>query len=102
MPALGDPLIREFRRRAAEALPPQGSPIGPEGLPQAAEISRRDFLRTGLALGAGVAAASAVALPRRARASDAPRVVVVGAGLAGLTCAYRLSRHGIAPELFEA
>ena len=29
-------------------------------------------------------------------------VVVVGAGLAGLTCAYRLSQAGIAAEVFEA
>ena len=31
-----------------------------------------------------------------------PRVVVVGAGLAGLTCAYRLSQRGVPVDLYEA
>jgi monoamine oxidase len=31
-----------------------------------------------------------------------PRVVVVGAGLAGLTCAYRLHQHGVDAALYEA
>jgi monoamine oxidase len=30
------------------------------------------------------------------------RVVIVGAGLAGLTCAYRLRQHGISADVFEA
>lgn len=34
--------------------------------------------------------------------ANGTRVVVVGAGLAGLTCAYRLSQAGIAAEVFEA
>ncbi|HEX3733575.1 MAG TPA: FAD-dependent oxidoreductase, partial [Solirubrobacterales bacterium] len=33
---------------------------------------------------------------------DAPRIAVVGAGLAGLSCAYRLQRRGIACTLYEA
>jgi monoamine oxidase len=38
----------------------------------------------------------------RALAASAPRVVVVGGGLAGLTAAYRLKQAGINAQLFEA
>src|ERR671930_409834 len=40
--------------------------------------------------------------PRRPRAGHGARVVIVGAGLAGLTCAYRLRQHGIHADVFEA
>ena len=35
-------------------------------------------------------------------AASAPRIAVVGAGLAGLTCAYELSRRGVACTVYEA
>lgn len=66
-------------------------------------VSRRDLLRTGGALGASLAAAQfAFRLPA-ARANPAlPRVVVVGAGLAGVTAAYRLAQVGVPVSLYEA
>lgn len=66
---------------------------------RAANISRRDFLKLGLA-GAG-----AVALSRPVKAvnaATAPRIVVVGAGLAGLTVAYRLKQNGYLATIYEA
>ena len=63
-----------------------------------AALSRRTFL-------GGVAAASALAVTRRAFA--APRVPsidvgIVGAGLAGLQCAYQLGQAGLSPTIYEA
>jgi monoamine oxidase len=57
--------------------------------------TRREFLR-----------ASAVAIPALflppVNAATAPRVVVVGAGLAGLTCAFQLKQAGLVAEVYEA
>ncbi|HSC20775.1 MAG TPA: NAD(P)/FAD-dependent oxidoreductase, partial [Solirubrobacterales bacterium] len=56
-----------------------------------------------LAGGAGLAAAAMLSGPvSRALAATAPRVVVVGGGLAGLTCAYRLKQSGLNAQLYEA
>jgi monoamine oxidase len=64
--------------------------------------SRRDFLA------AGVAAGTTALAPEWLRRSDpgksnqgAPRIVIIGGGLAGLTCAYRLREKGIRAELIE-
>ena len=62
-----------------------------------AQLSRREFLAAG-----GAATIAAATWTPRARAAGGPRVVVVGAGLAGLTCAYRLRRAGIDATVYEA
>ena len=67
--------------------------------------------RRGLLKGAGAAAAGATLLGNLARpawaggskpVSSSTRVVVVGAGLAGLTAAYRLQQAGLYADVYEA
>ena len=74
-------------------------------------MSRRDVLRAGGILGAGVAlAACTPSSPHFAPSPTSPagvlpttpRIVVVGAGLAGITAAYRLSRAGLPVRVYEA
>ena len=65
-------------------------------------LSRRELLRRG-AGGAAVAFAPGLFGAYAAAAGPArERVVIVGAGLAGLSCADRLQRAGITPAVFDA
>lgn len=97
MPGTGDPLTRALRARAAQL--------------QVGATTRRAVLAGGVALGAATVlpAGSALALTpgewtaqRRHQERHGARIVIVGAGLAGLTCAYRLRQHGVHAQLFEA
>ena len=64
-------------------------------------LTRRGFLGTaGAGALAGLGAAAAPQAPAAGRTS--PRVVIVGAGIAGLGCAYRLwTKYGIRAEIYE-
>jgi monoamine oxidase len=62
-----------------------------------AHISRRRFLGA-----AGAATVAATTWTPRARAAGTEKVGGVGAGLAGLTCAYRLKQAGVTASVFEA
>jgi monoamine oxidase len=95
---------------ADEVLDPAwpGAPAAPGAVTQAT-LSRRALLGYAAA-GAGLAACGgaerllvAPGAPAAAR-TPAPgaRVAVVGAGLAGLTCAYRLRQQGVDAVVFEA
>src|SRR6478752_1180854 len=71
---------------------------GLEAIAADAALSRRQLL-------AGAGAATAAAMLGRvptARAATQADVVVIGAGLAGLTAAYRLQQAGIVAQVHEA
>ncbi len=62
-------------------------------------ITRRRFLQASLAAGA------ALMLPQQhsqAQVTSRPRVLVIGAGFAGLSCAYQLQRAGADVQVLEA
>src|SRR5215469_17524264 len=95
-------LLRRLHAAHAEASS-RGMPADEvfEEQTQRAALRRSEFL-------AGAAAASGAAvlgasLPLRALArSGSPRIVIVGGGLAGTTCAYRLRQSGLASTIYEA
>ena len=65
--------------------------------------TRRELFRRTAAAGAVVAGASTVGrFARAAYGATQPRIAVVGAGLAGLTCAYRLKEAGLNADVYEA
>jgi monoamine oxidase len=76
-----------------------------EGIAAAADehLTRRGLLKRGGAAAAAVAGASVWARGARAMTQGtAPRIVVVGGGLAGLVATYRLQQAGYMAELHEA
>ncbi len=62
-------------------------------------ISRRDFL--GASAIAGVTLTGLPDMVRKLGVVTAPRVAIVGAGLGGLTCAYRLRQAGVIATVYE-
>ena len=100
------PIVDLLRRAAAVAAYAKrtGRPLDEIiGIERQARVdrARRNFLRTSAGASAALMlAACAPAAMKPARDDDA--VVVVGAGVAGLTCAYRLRQAGVAVRVYEA
>jgi monoamine oxidase len=87
------PLLRAIKRLAAEQHAADRQ--------EAAEYSRREFLKRAGAGGAALAIAPGV-LRQRRPAATAPRIAIVGGGIAGLTAALTLAGKGYASSIYEA
>jgi monoamine oxidase len=123
MPDLGMPTVKELRRLAAaygEWTGPQDAPpsevlatyhdkhrevdVAPEQTPAPAgpSVTRRQVLGGAAAVGAAGALAALPSGNAAAAQRGGPRVVVIGAGLAGLSCTYRLRQAGVHARLYDA
>jgi len=98
------PLLRAFEQLAREhsAAKRLGMPV--EEVRERA-YTRRELLRRGGILGAGIAVAGPAALSspaRAARHASGARIAIVGGGIAGLTAALTLQDKGVASTVYEA
>ncbi|MCU0675376.1 MAG: FAD-dependent oxidoreductase [Myxococcota bacterium] len=102
------PLFRLLRTGLARAAASSnGTPNGtleatPNVTTSAGRIGRRALLRTGAIGGAGLALGCRPNVSTRDARDEGSAVVVVGAGLAGLTCAHQLRRAGVRATVYEA
>ncbi|MCA9563148.1 MAG: FAD-dependent oxidoreductase [Myxococcales bacterium] len=91
------PLFRTLRRALRAARLANSDRPNVEGA--STSWSRREILRTGAVSAMGLA----VGCRRPHSSGSSPgTVAVVGAGIAGLTCAWRLTQQGIPVRIFEA
>lgn len=98
------PLLRAFQRLAAEHQAAEQLGIEPaelRGRQAAASYSRRELLKRAGVAGAAVAVAGP-AFASRAGAATAPRIAIVGGGIAGLSAALTLADQGFASTIYEA
>ena len=100
------PLLRALRQLAGEHDAAEQLGVSVEEVRARhaeAAYSRKDFLKRAGAAGAVLAAAGpAGALVRTARGATAPRIAIVGGGIAGLTTALTLQDRGIGSTVYEA
>ncbi|MEX0833021.1 MAG: FAD-dependent oxidoreductase [Actinomycetota bacterium] len=97
-------LDRESRRTG---IPPDElDDMRAERSPGGPPVGRRDFLRkaakSGAALAAAPALAAALAACSKRSSEGQPEIVIVGAGLSGMTAAFRLMKAGHRSTIYEA
>jgi monoamine oxidase len=95
-----DSLIRSLQRARRRNLTVEGEPL--PLTKEQARWSRRRVMRTAVAAGGAVMVTNAFHRLLSAPIQTLSRVVVVGAGLAGLNAAYQLKKAGVAATVFEA
>jgi monoamine oxidase len=106
------PLLRALVQLAADHAAAEQQGTTPEGVREAravarslagvrADVSRRDFLKGATAMGVGALATGLVgAAP--ARGAAAPRIAIIGAGIAGLNAALTLVDKGLPCTVYES
>ncbi|HEX4350486.1 MAG TPA: FAD-dependent oxidoreductase, partial [Verrucomicrobiae bacterium] len=102
------PMLQSVRRLLgiARAANRKDSPPADEllGMAREAAVSRREFLKAtslaAAAVGAGLWLPGCASTPRTG--PHAPRIVIVGGGVAGLNAAYKLKKRGWQAAIYEA
>jgi monoamine oxidase len=98
-------LMRALQRLAWEHRAASQLGIEVEELRERGErpgVSRREFLKGAGAAGAAAAVAGPLALARPARAAAAPRIAIIGGGIAGLAAALTLQDKGVYADVYES
>jgi monoamine oxidase len=95
------PLLTMLQRAVAEIAHEDDSEKADRANGQMCGTSRRRFL-AGAAVTAAAATVWRIGGAAPVAAANGPRIVVVGGGLAGLTCAYELRKAGYLADVHEA
>jgi monoamine oxidase len=97
------PLFHRLRRLLAQIRAARQLQLPLEALREQRHRDRRELLDRRSMIAGAAALTGTLALSRVANAAvSSPSIVIVGAGMAGLTAALRLRHFGFAPQVYEA
>jgi monoamine oxidase len=99
------PLLRALQRLAREhdAAARLGIEVGQfRHREQEAGFSRREFLKRTGAVGATAAVTGPLSFAKLAATAGAPRIAIIGGGIAGLTAALTLQDKGVSSDVYES
>lgn len=100
------PVFRRLRRAFELAQAANSSALSSKEYLERAlferSVSRRRFLALGASAGIIASLPGGACSPKHPQSSGGPRIAIVGAGIAGLTCAYRLAQGGLGASVFDS